>query len=222
MPDDSELNPIYKGGKTVDGVTEDRYGELLSIEDRNDPKFRWNMKKRRFCYYMARLGSVKEATSRAGYLNPEYGNILMMENPIRMQVQHELRYLLRAESENEETVIGRWARWAQVDIGHYFDAGWELKDIAKMTEGQRKCVKKVKITNNQFGRNVDLELHDAHKANNDLAMMMGILGKLDEGKMPAEEQAKTIQQMLKEMREVDGLQEPPLESDPKPADTTTH
>jgi len=208
--------------KELDEITEDRYGELLSIEDNTNPKFRWTPKKRRFCYYMGRLGSVREATTRAGYTNPEYGNILMMEPAVRLQVQHEVRAVLRAESENEETVIARWARWAQVDIGHYFKNDWDLVDIDQLTEGQRKCIKKVKITQNQFGRNVDLELHDAHKANNDLAVMMGILGKAEEGKLPPEEQAKTIQQMLKEMREVDGLQEPPLESGTKRTDSTTH
>lgn len=204
-------------------ITEDRYGELLSIEDSETPNFRWTPKKRRFCYYMSRLGNVKEATTRAGYANAEYGNTLMMEPPVRLQVQHEVRYLLRAESENEETVIARWARWAQSDVGDYFAEGWHLNDIDALTDEQRKCIKKVKIAHNQFGRNIDFELHDAHKANNDLAMMMGLLGKsTEDAKLPPEEQAKTIQQMLKEMREADGIQEPPLESGDKRTTKVTH
>lgn len=218
---DEEI-PIKKGEQHIDGDVLDRYGELLSIEDQNHPKYRWTPKKRRFCYFMARLGSAKDAATRAGYINPEYGSLLMMEPPVRLQIQHEVRALLRAESENEESVVGRWAQWAQVDIGDYFEENWELRTIADLSEDQRKCIKKVKITQNQFGRNVDLELHDAHKANNDLAMMMGILGKLDESKQPPEEAAKTIREMLQEMNEVDGLQEPPLEVRAKRTDKTTH
>lgn len=196
----------------MDQDTEDRYGELLSIADVEDTKCRWTPKKRRFCYFMARLGNAREASERSGYTNPEYGNVLMMEPGVRLMVQKELRTLLQAETENEDSVVARWARWAQVDIGDYFTKDWELNDIQALTPDQRKCIKKVKITLNAFGRNVDFELHDAHKANNDLAFMMGLLGKVEEGKMPAEETAKTIREMLKEMNDVDGLQKPPLES----------
>lgn len=201
---------------------ETRYGELLSVVDEKDPKTRWTPKKRRFCFWMARLGNAVEASQRAGYQGEKYGNTLMMEAGVRHQVQMELRSLLSAEAENEDTVVARWARWANADIGDYFDVGWQLRDIGELGEESRKCIKKVKITENQFGRNIDFELHDAHRANNDLAVMMGLLGKTDDGKKPAEETAKSIQQMLKEMQEVDGLQEPVLEGSTESGSTRTH
>jgi len=206
----------------MDQDTEDRYGELLSVADTNDSKCRWTPKKRRFCYFMARLGNSQEATERSGYTNREYGTILMQEPAVKLQVQKELRTLLQAETENEDSVIARWARWAQVDIGEYFEKNWDLRNLGDLSEGARKCIKKVKITINQFGRNVDFELHDAHKANNDLAIMMGLLGKVDDSRQAPEETAKTIRTMLKEMNEVDGIQEPQMESVPRTGTKRTH
>jgi hypothetical protein len=190
---------------------EARYEELLSVPVPDKPT-RWTTKKRRFCYHMARLGNASEASERAGYLNRDYGSILMGEDIVKEEVQKELRSLLDAETENEESVIARWVRWASVDVGDYFAEGWALNDISQLTEGQRKCIKKVKITHNQWGRQIDFELHDAHKANNDLAVMMGLLGKVEEGKTTPEETAKSIRQMLHEMEGVDGLQKPGLAS----------
>ena len=196
--------------------------ELLSIPDKREPTYRWTVKKEKFCYHYARMGVAETAEKAAGYESVGYGSALLTQRPIRDQVQKEIRNLLRSQGENEDSVIARWARWADADIGDYFDEGWALKDISTLSETARKCIKKVKITHNAHGRNIDFELHDAAKENINLANMMGILKDTGEESESAEQQAKSIKQMLQEMNEVNGLQEPQVESRPRGKSQTTH
>lgn len=183
-------------------------------------KFRWSLKRNRFCFFVARSGDCADAAEKAGFQR-DYGNQLMQMEPIQKKVQEELRNLLRAQDENEDSVVARWARWANVDPGDFFRAGYEVKDLEDMDEDQRKCIKKIKVTDNQYGRNVDLEFHDAHKANNDLANLLGMLHREDAGDTP-EEAARSIVDILKEIADKDGLQEPPLESRPGQNPPRTH
>lgn len=176
----------------------------------DEKNFRWSVKRVKFCYWMARLGVATEAAAKAG-IHESTATELMQREQIQAKIADELRNLLRAQCENEDTVLARWSLWANVDPGLFFDKGWELKDISELSEDARKCIKKVKLTENQFGRNVDLEFHDAHRANNDLANVLGMLHREGESEDP-EDTARNIADMLKEMREKDGLQEPPLES----------
>jgi len=180
--------------------------EFCSVPDAKIPTERWTTKKRRFCYWMARLGSITESLKRSE-LSDGYGPHLLAQRIVRDEIQKQVRQVLDSESENEESVIARWSRWANVDPGDFFDPGWILKDNSELTEEERKCIKRVKITNNQYGRNVDLELHDSHRANNDLGVMLGLLGRNDGPTAPPEETAKTIKQLLTEMQEADGLSE---------------
>ena len=197
---------------------------LISIADQDDPEFRWTVKRRRFAYYVAKTGKVDEARKLAGFATEGAGTGLLALQPIRTAVQAYLRQFLEAEGETSESVVARWARWANVDPGDFFQEGrgWELKDINDLTESQRKCIKKVTIREHQHGRDLNIEFHDAAKANNDLATSMGLLGRQDEGDKPPEEAAKAIRAMLQEMDEVDGLQEPGMEGNGSAGTPTTH
>lgn len=202
----------------------DQDHELLAIADRDTPSFQWTLKRERFCYFFARTGKITKAAELAGFsAESDWAGKLLDLEPIRARVRQEVRNLLTANSENEETVIARWSNWANADIGDYFEADWQLKDITQLSEEQRRRIKKVKITHNQYGRNIDFELHDAAKANNDLANMFGLLRNEDED-APAEETAKSIRELLRMMEEADGLTEAesvePSEGGPGPA--TTH
>lgn len=183
--------------------------ELLSVPDQTDANFRWTVKKYRFVYHMARLGNATEAAKRSGYATADYGAVLMAQLPVRMAVQYEVRTILNAEHENEETVISRWHQWANVNIKEFFDEGWELKDITSLPDELTRCIKKVTVRQTQHGRDVNFEIQDAARANTDLANFMGMLSK-DGETAPPEETAKSIKQMLDEMKEVDA-QEPSME-----------
>jgi len=195
--------------------------DLLSVPSANNPDFRWSLKREKFCYHFARMGHLGKAEQAAGFAPNSCSNFLMIDE-IRERVQQEVRNLLRSAGENEDSVIARWAKWADVDMGDYFSSGWELKDIDSLSEDARKCIKKVKISNNQFGRNIDFELHDASQANIHLANMMGILKNDDGAGASAEEKAKSIKQMLQEMNEVNGLKEPTLEGSAGDEPKVTH
>jgi hypothetical protein len=199
---------------------DDENSAILSIPDLTEMSYRWTAKKARFCYFFARLGNTNEAAERA-QVNPATASGWLSDQPIRDEIQKQVRNLLTSQGENEESVIARWAQWADVDIGDYFEDEWNLKSLDDLTPVQRKCIKKVKISQNQFGKNIDIELHDAHKANNDLATMLGILGKSDTADQPPEETAKSIQQMLREMQATDAL-EPEDASRAADGSKTTH
>ena len=203
-------------------MSEEDTGELLSVEDSKTPGFRWTVKKEKFCYHMARMGVVSEAEKAAGY-SPGGAIPAMVQQPIRDRIQKEVRALLRSAGENEDTVIARWAMWADADIGDYFEPGWILKDVTELNEDQRKCIKKVKITHGREGeRNIDFELHDQSAANVHLANMFGLLSKDGEGSRTPEETAKSIKQILQEMDEVNGLTKPELESGAGRTPKVTH
>lgn len=179
----------------------------LSVPDELHKDFRWTTGRREFCYHMARLGDSKKAAEAAG-MSPTSGPYLFQLEPVRAVIEKELHRLLRVSAENEESVIARWSLWADADIGDYFHGNYELRPLDELTADQRRCIKKVKVSHNARGdRNIELELHDQHKANNDLAVMMGLLGKGDNDTTPPEETASAIQRALQEMNEVNGLQE---------------
>ena len=189
-------------------MSEEEIDLHLSIPDEINTDFNWTTGRREFCYHMARLGDAKKAAEAAG-MSPTSGPYLFQLEAVRRVVEVELRRLLRVSGENEESVIARWSLWADSDVGDYFIGDYQLVPLDQLTKEQRQCIKKIKITHNARGeRNVDLELHDQHKANNDLAVMMGILGKGDNDTTPPEETAASIQRVLQEMNSVNGLQEP--------------
>jgi len=191
-------------------VEEQDPNELISFPDQEDPKFRWTTKKRRFVQLMARLGEVDTARERAGFTTAGYGSVLMAQMPIRSAVMKEVRVLLNAQMESEESVLDRWHLWANSNAKDYFDANWELKDISTLTDEQARCIKKVIIRQTAHGRDVNLELYDASRANENLANFMGML-KTDGELVAPEETAKTIKQMLEAMRETNAT-EPPMEA----------
>jgi hypothetical protein len=179
----------------------------LSIPDDLHKDFRWTTGRREFCYHMARLGDAKKAAEAAG-MSPTSGPYLFQLEAVRAVVEKELTRLLRVSGENEESVIARWSMWADSDVGDYFIGDYQLRPLDELTKEQRQCIKKIKISHNARGdRNVDIELHDQHKANNDLAVMMGLLGKGDNDTTPPEETANAIQRALQEMNDVNGLRE---------------
>ena len=203
----------------------------LSIPDEFHKDFRWTTGRREFCYHMARMGDTKKAAEAAG-MSPTSGPYLFQLEAVRDVVQLELARLLRVAGENEECVIARWSRWADVDIGDFFAIPeapngdpnqvidhFEIKPFSQLTKEQRQCIKKIKVTRGANGRNIEFEVHDAHKANNDLAQMMGLLGRGDTDATPPEELAASIQRTLQEMQNVNGLQQPEGDSE-EAADTS--
>lgn len=192
--------------------------ELLSVEDSADGSFRWTLKKREFCHHFVECGNAAEAQRRAGYQTEQYGNVLLTQGPIRREVARLLRAKLRAQNENEDSVIARLHRWAETDPGDFFHAGWILKDVSELSEDQRKCIKKVTIREHQHGRDVNLEFYDAAKANNELAVILGMVRTADEIPVPPEDTAKAIQKLLQQMDERDAV-EPEVQGG-KPGPTT--
>lgn len=177
---------------------------LLSIPDPVEREFRWTVKRRAFVYHLARRGNIQQAAADSGF-SPLTGESLIKKQPIRDAVQVEIARQISAAAESEESVIARWATWANGDVCKIFNNDWTLKSKNEIPDETLRCIKRVKVTVTAHGRNVDVELFDAHRANNDLAQLMGLLIKGDSDASTPEETARLIRSAVQEIDELDGL-----------------
>ena len=162
---------------------------------------------------------------------------LLSHAVMQMAVQEELRTVLTKEGVNSETIIARWVSWADGNAFDYFmkelltpliDEHGEaainpatgrpmmdtngafamtIKDPELLTKEQKSRVKKLTVTNNQYGQNITVELYDAQKALDRLAEVEGLLNK-EISSVPPDEAALLIREALAKMEEADGLEDP--------------
>lgn len=96
---------------------------FLSVEDANEPGFRWTLKRHKFVrFYVHNGGDAKAAAEKAGYADSTgeaYGPHLLTQAPIRKAIQRLLRDLLRKEGLAEESIIATWRRWTEGDAYDY-------------------------------------------------------------------------------------------------------
>lgn len=191
---------------TDDVLIDDNFPEddFLSVADMVAPDFRWTPQRWEFVYHVSRSGNAYDAARQAGYVE-KHAEYLIKQQPIRDAIQEEIARQLAACAETEESVIARWARWANANPCVLFNDDWTLKPLKDIPQEVRRCVKKIKITHNAHGRNTEVEFHDAHRANNDLATMMGLLGKGDSDTTPPEETAQQLQKALQAIKELNGV-----------------
>ncbi len=187
--------------------------ELLSVPAKEDPGFRWTLKRKRFVSHFVRNGgNGSKAATDAGYKEYQEAARLLQHAVIRQAIQDELRSALQKEGENSETIIARWANMAQANLADYFkmdqDGEISLKDLDSLTNEQQLRLKKITATRNQYGQNITVELHDVLKANDRLAEIHGLL-RTDANFLPPDETAKEIRDVLRKMDDVDSLERPP-------------
>ena len=185
---------------------------LSEPSDQNNGKnFRWTIRRRRFCHNLVRNGGqVSKAALDAGYATREEGTHLLQLPPIKKYIEIDLRNHLDAEAVTEDSVITRWATWADVDISDYVE-----KDRRKKRRGQvrmkspwnvnaqaRKCIKKLTVKDLDDGaQELTIEFHDAMKANEKLAQVLGLMAAdRDDKNVNAEETARDIFDAIQEMR----------------------
>lgn len=176
---------------------------LVSVPDTVYPEFRWTIKRQEFVYHMARHGIARQAAREAG-LFEKSSEALMKEQAIRDAIQVEVARGLAVVSENENSVIARWAEWANGNIADFLQDDWTVRPLNEIPAEKRRCIKKVKVTRNAAGISTEIELHDQAKANSDLANMMGLLHKGESDTLPPEETAKQLQETLQEIRKRNG------------------
>lgn len=177
--------------------------ELVSVPDPVHPDFRWTIKRRDFVYHMARHGIARQAAREAG-LAEKSSEPLMKHQAIRDAIQMECARGLAVVSESENSVIARWAEWANGNIADFLQDDWTVRPLNEIPDEKRRCIRKVKVTRNAHGVSTEIELHDQAKANSDLANMMGLLHKGESDTLPPEETAKQLQETLQEIRKRNG------------------
>ena len=191
--------------------------ETVGLSEPSDTKkgktFRWTIKRRRFCHNLVRNGGqIGKAALDAGYAGVEEGTYLLKLPQIRKYIELDVRNHLDAEQVTEESVLAKYATWMNTDVGQFFEVvrqvgkpnRMRMKAIDKLTPEARSCIKKLKF--DKEGHLAEFELHDAFKATDKLAQVLGLLQPdRDQQVLDAEATARDIYAALQEMEELDGL-----------------
>jgi phage terminase small subunit len=185
-------------------MTED-IKEELGVAVKDEPGFRWTLKKQRFVYHYVRNGGlVEKACKEAGYADRASGSALLKSKTVVDAIQRELLACLQKEGENSETIMARWSNWIKANIYDYFKMDQDdilvLRDPSELTEEQQLRVKKITASVNQYGQNVTIELHDVSKAQDRMAEILGLIN----SQTPvgsAEDTAVAIRDLIGKMHE---------------------
>lgn len=156
--------------------------------------------------YVATNGDAKTA-ARDAKLTEDPDDLLACESVINAIEQMQEQIMMRA-FENRDSVLARLANWAESNVMDFLDIetvptsdgpkviGIKPKDLRVMPRHMQQRVKSLKVTYNARGdAQWALEVHDAPKANAELARLLGI-DKADDGDMTAADLAEAIHAML--------------------------
>jgi len=158
--------------------------------------------------YVATNGDAKTA-ARDAKLEEDPEELLACESVITAIEQMQEQIMMRA-FENRDSILARLANWAEANVMDFIDmetvttsdgpriVGIKPKDLRALPRHMQQRVKSLKVTYNARGdAQWALEVHDAPKANAELAKLLGI-DKADDGDMTAADLAEAIHAMLKE------------------------
>lgn len=175
----------------------------LGVDVADEPGFKWTLRKRKFCYHYARNGgNAQKACKDAGFKDLAYGTTLLKSPTIVKTIQNEALSCLQKLDENSETIIARWSNWLRGNVYDHFkmdqEGNLQHKDPELLTEAQKARVKKLTVTNNQYGQNVTIELHDQAKAQDRLAEILGLINSQHISSTP-QETAHAIRDLIGQM-----------------------
>ena len=213
--------------KSQAGLEETAQGHLrtIGLDSAESPertpkgtKFRWTIKRRRFCHYLIRNGGNIKQASLDAELNASEGYYLLKLKEIRDYLEWDLRNHLQAVAITSESVQSRYEDWANADIFEFFHVSGKgrgksrrielhLKDPNQMSRAQRRRVKKLKVTPTDHGHEVTLELVDPKGANDKLAQILGLFAPDEERKDEnPDEIARKAHEALMQMEALDGYE----------------
>lgn len=96
---------------------------FLSVEDANEPGFRWTAKRHAFVHFYVQLaGNGTDAARKAGYSEhvlEETSAELLTHKPIREAIKRLLAVHLRRLGVSDDDIIAKWISWAETDVGDY-------------------------------------------------------------------------------------------------------
>lgn len=152
------------------------------IPDEND-KYEWideidglSDKQRLFCYYYMESLNVFQAGVKAGY-SPNYSRTRIYEMLEKDSIKAFLKKLREQQKQDflisQEKILNRHVQVAFSDINEYFEEDGSPKPITH-TDGT--LIKKMKITENDKGRTVEIELIEKCKSLDALTKYVGLDG----------------------------------------------
>lgn len=177
-------------------------------------KFRWTVKIQRFCHVLVEQHGITigDAAKAAGFSDPTYGSYLLKIAQVQNRIKELLEDQMRTYGVTPDTVVGFWANVMRGDAWDYFEwsgNGYRPKAPSKLTDEQRKRIKKIEIIPTPHGQRVKLELHDPMKAARDLAIAMGMMRPDEDATSEsADDLARRTWETLNAMEERDGIDGP--------------
>ncbi|WP_306583728.1 terminase small subunit [Fusobacterium ulcerans] len=150
------------------------------IPDEND-KYEWmdeidglSDKQRLFCYYYMESLNVFQAGVKAGY-SPNYSRTRIYETLEKDSIKAFLKKLREQQKQDflisQEKILNRHVQVAFSDINEYFEEDGSLKPLSE-TDGS--LIKKLKITETEEKRTVEIELIEKCKSLDALTKYLGL------------------------------------------------
>lgn len=177
--------------------------------DEQYPDFAWSRKKRKFLgAYHESDGDIEIARKEAGY-SERYDVQAIIDHPAAQAYLLSLvEFGLSLAREARTTIVGRYSEWASTDAGDFFTDGAvpQFKGLEELTPAQRRCIRSIKVSHNQFGDNVEIAFEDRMAANGHLARLLGL--DKDAGTTP-EAFARAVQEFMKLAFSADAIEAPP-------------
>ena len=183
---------------------------LLGTVDDNG--FIWTVPRQMFVRLYVATGDAVAAARDAKLPDDENTEELLQHKSVQEAIGHLHEQVLRRIHETEDTIVSRLSNWAESNPADYLDFALlpdgtinlgqtKLKDLRKMPRHMQQRLKKFKVTRTAQGdTNFEFEMHDAMKANLELARILGV------GQEESED-AKTLAEQLfawkQEMEQLD-------------------
>lgn len=98
------------------------------------------------------------AAERAGYSAPPWSD------EVKAAVDEEVRNKRELLSIDAALVLREVATVAFASMGEFFDTGWELKDLSRLTDLQKRAIEAVQIEDDDGVRKVKIKLHSKNQA----------------------------------------------------------
>lgn len=143
-----------------------------------------------FAHVLARSGDYATAWLEAGYpdkgqaLNHRSGYTLSKKDRIQERVEFAKLVLAQKSNLSDVQVVGEFKDIGFANMMNYMDKDMDDIDLSQCTREQMAAVKKVKITQTEFGVIKEIQLHDKLPALDRLAKILNLYERNNQASAP--------------------------------------
>ena len=174
--------------------------------------FIWTVPRQIFVRLYVATGDPVAAARDSKLPDGDTAEALLQEQSVKEAIEALHAKVLSRVYESDDTVISRLSNWAEVNVDDYLTYGLlpdgtinmaslKLKNLKAMPRHMQQRLKKIKVTRTAQGdTNFEFEVHDAMKANLELARILGVGS---EGEEDAKSMAEQMWAWRQEMESLD-------------------